>query len=104
MSTAIRQTMGCGYEPRLADAQAWTPPFLADRGDRVTTCPGYTIDLPMVSEIVEAYPQWEQGTLTDYLGAPPSDVALTCLTWFRAGIREHESATIKAATKKGGGA
>lgn len=102
MQTETRQAMGCGYEPATAGAQSWAPASWADRGLSTTACPGYTTSLPAVLEIVEAYPQWERGTLTEALdGEPPTANALTHLMVFQAGLREHEADMMRAAQKRG---
>ena len=97
-----RQDLACGWEPAKPGARPWTPPGIDRRGGRLSTCPGYTTRLPVVAEATNAYPQWELGTLTEYLdGEPPDAVILDCLKALRAGIREHEAEQMRAATEKG---
>lgn len=104
VSTDTRQAMGCGWEAPIDGARPWSPASWAERGIATSTCPGYTTTLPIVGEIIDAYPQWEQGTLTDYLdGTAPTPIALTCLTMLRAGIREHEAAPLREASQKRAG-
>lgn len=102
MSATVRQTMGCGFEPATADAHPWTPSAWIDRGESPTVCPGYSTTLPAVGEVMNLYPQWEQHTLSDYLGGPASRQALDCLTALRAGIKEHEADKMSRVGKKGG--
>ncbi len=97
-----RQELGCAYEPPIAGAHPWSPRAWADRGLRTTTCPGYTTSLPAVVEVFDAYPQWEQGTLTEHLdGEAPTRPALDALGTLRAGIKEHEADSIRAKSKGG---
>lgn len=103
MTASVRQQMACGFEPAIAEAQPWTPSAWIDRGIEPSVCPGYSTGLPAVGEVLELYPQWEQHTLTDYLGGPASRGTLDCLAVLRAGIKEHESDRLSRAGKKGGG-
>ena len=101
-----RQAIGCGYEPALADAQAWAPPSWADSpGMTLTTCPGYTTTMPAVLEVVDAFPHFKAHTLTDYLdGAAPNPVALGCLAVLDAGVEEFKADCAREAMKKPGAA
>lgn len=92
-----RQYMACGYEkpiplatPERPDgARAWVPPSWREQGGELSTCSGYTTDLPAVSEIVQAHPQWKAGTLTAYLdGEEPTRIALDVLNLHDVGIEE----------------
>lgn len=101
-NVTTRQHMACGYEKALdVDPSTltglWSPTYM-----RTTICPGYTVGLPATQEVLGAYVQWEQRTLTEYLGAPPTEVALDCLKWLRAGINEHAAAEMKRKHPKGG--
>jgi hypothetical protein len=104
VDAVTRQQLGCAYEPALDRPDAvWSPPAWRDRDLRASTCPGYTTSLPAVLEAFDAYPQWEQGTLTEYLdGEPPTSVALSALMQLRAGIKEHEAQAFKPKAKGGG--
>jgi hypothetical protein len=95
----VRQSMGCGFEPPIEKPRAiWQPAWWVDRGLKATACPAYTTSLPVVREIVDAYPHWKNGTLTEYLdGEAPNPVALEYLTALDAGIRENEAAALKKA-------
>lgn len=93
----MRQDMGCGYEKAIdAPGSVWSPPYM-----QPTVCPGYTTSLVPVRECLAAYVQWEQRTLTEYLGAPPSEVALTYLSELRGGINEHQAAEMRRKAQKG---
>lgn len=59
------------------------------RGEELSTCPGYSTSLPMVGEVVEAYPHWEAGTLTDLIGGAPSRALLLGLSALKAGHAER---------------
>lgn len=104
VSIEQRQDMGCGYAPSIEQPRSvWAPAAWRDdhRADWLTVCPGYSTSLPGVGEIVDAYPQWEQHTLTDYLdGQSPGPIALRYLTALRAGINDHQADTMRAASKR----
>lgn len=92
--------MGCAYEPTNRDAAPWAPRYLIASGERTTVCPGYSTTLPMVSEVVEAYPHWEHGTLVAFIGGTPTRAFLDGLAALRAGIKERDAAAV---AEKGGG-
>lgn len=97
VDTVTRQQLGCGYEPAIAKATPWMPPSWAERGLSLSTCPGYTTSLPLVLEIVQAYPHWEQGALRAYLGGKDATpTALDLFTLLRAGKNEHDSDKLRA--------
>jgi hypothetical protein len=103
LPATTRQHLGCGYLPPLDDARPWTPPYLAGKGFTATICAGYACTLSEVREVVTCLPQWEQGTLTEYLdGEPPGRQLLDCLALLKGAVRELESARIEE-SKRGGG-
>ncbi len=90
-AVATRQHMRCPYLPAVDDARAWMPPSWRDRREAVplSTCPGYTTALPAVIEAVMAFPQWQAGTLTEYLdGDAPTPIALDVLGLYDVGLEE----------------
>ena len=101
-----RQSMGCAYEQPVPGAQPWAPPsWREDAGMVLSTCPGYTTELPAVRELVDAFPQWKAGTLTDYLdGQAPTPVALGCLAVLDVAIEEAKADATREALKSKGGA
>ena len=101
-----RQMMRCGRLPPVAaerlvldaDGNARGFMFNGVRRDYRTmpaldaaTCAGYASTLPEVIEVVLAYPQWKERTLTEWLGEPPTPVFLTCLAMIEAGKNQCES-------------
>lgn len=54
-------------------------------------CPGYSVELPEVDEVVMAYPQWKERTLTEWLGEPPTAPLLLCLAALEGGKNQMES-------------
>lgn len=58
-------------------------------------CPGFTCALPEVDEVVMAYPQWKERTLTEWLGEPPTAPLLGCLAALEGGKNEAESDRIE---------
>lgn len=103
VTAAIRQDLGCVYEPRIErPGSVWAPQSWIDRGVATTVCPGYTTSLPAVVEVIDAHAQWKAGYLTEALdGEAPSSVALECLTALEGGINEHQADTIRRKSKAG---
>jgi hypothetical protein len=62
-----RQSLGCGYEPRPDRVRLtiWQPPQgqRGYRGPELTTCAGYTANLPEVIEASIARAHWKNGAL-----------------------------------------
>jgi hypothetical protein len=89
----VRQQLACGFEPRIEGAEPWHPLYWLRHGLELTTCAGYTTQLPEVVEVVEAYPHWEAGTLTDYLDGERAPAGfLRALVMRKAGLNEHMDA------------
>jgi hypothetical protein len=101
-----RQTMRCGREAPVPEADLVVDKdgvarsFMAGGVRRrfmtapkldALTCPGYASELPEVDEIVYAYPQWKERTLTEWLGEPPTRQLLTGLACLEAGKNQCES-------------
>jgi hypothetical protein len=60
------------------------------------TCAGYASELPEVRDVVYAYPQWKERTLTEWLGGePPSAVLLACLAAVEGGKNQCDSDRIE---------
>jgi hypothetical protein len=61
----IRMSRGCGYEPPAERTRltVWQPPMgkVGYRGPDLTTCPGYTCNLPEVLEVALAHVHWSKG-------------------------------------------
>jgi hypothetical protein len=65
------------------------------------TCAGYASELPEVREVVYAYPQWKERTLTEWLGGEsPSPVLLACLAALEGGKNQCESDRIQRQQKE----
>jgi len=83
---ALRQEMGCGYEPPPPPSikvDPWTPPVDLTGGNRgykgppPQFCAGYTTKLPEVVEIERARKHWLLGELRSFCGdEPPTDVLI----------------------------
>jgi hypothetical protein len=54
-------------------------------------CPGFACSLPEVDEVVMAYPQWKERTLTEWLGEPPTAPLLLCLAALEGGKNQAEA-------------
>jgi hypothetical protein len=92
-SVTTRQSLACGYEPRVEDAQAWHPRYFVKQGITLETCPGYTASLPEVAEVLDAYPHWEAGTLDDLLdGRRAPGALLRALVMMKAGANDFNEA------------
>jgi hypothetical protein len=70
----IRQALGCGFEPSIPGAQPWEPSRSAcGTNVEVTTCPGYTTQLPEVFETLRARTHWKNGQLATFCGGAPTE-------------------------------
>jgi hypothetical protein len=62
-SKQTRQAVGCGWEPAdpVVPVRPWSPSNMAPfrQGD-VTTCPGYTTNLPALIEVCRARVHWDK--------------------------------------------
>ena len=68
----IREQMGCGYEPPIADPlSVWRPPS-GYQGPDPTFCIGYTANLPEVNEATQAYAHWSNGAIASFCGGDPA--------------------------------
>lgn len=82
-----RQTMGCAYEPTIAAAD---PRFVLMRGSvpmvdwKPSACPMHLVRLPAIEEVLAVAPQWKAGTLTEFLGEPPTRALLAVVAEFDA--------------------
>lgn len=54
------------------------------------TCAGYASNIPEVLEVVHAFPQWKERTLTEWLGAEPTPPLLACLAALQSGKNQLE--------------
>lgn len=66
LGTLQRQSLGCGYLPP-ADGRVhltvWQPPSTGYKGPALTTCAGYTANLPEVIEAAIARAHWKNGAV-----------------------------------------
>lgn len=66
-SQPIRAAMGCGYESRADGVHltVWQPPQGKNgySGPALTTCAGYTCNLPVVVEATKARAHWSAGNV-----------------------------------------
>lgn len=86
-----RQNLACGYEARVDNATPWHPLYWLRQGLTLEHCPGYTTTLPEVLEVLDAYPHWEAGTLTDLLdGDRAPGALLRALVAMKAGVNEYQ--------------
>lgn len=107
-----RQMMRCGRLPPIAaerlllDKNDQAYGFTDDNGQArrfqtmpkldASTCAGYACSLPEVHEVVYAYPQWKERTLTEWLGGEsPSPILLVCLAALEGGKNQLESDRIE---------
>lgn len=97
-----RQLQRCAYEPLLPITVINETPYYVRETDGaryavmtipkpdLQLCPGYTCDLPEVHEVVMAYPQWKERTLTEWLGETPTAQLLLCLAALEGGKNQLE--------------
>lgn len=92
-----RRLMRCGRIPPIESVGGmpvlgWPVP---DQDWRTETCPTYTTSLPEVVAVAEAYPQWKERTLTDWLGEKPTPETLQALAVLGNAISAHEAHKIE---------
>jgi hypothetical protein len=98
-----RQALGCGYEP-AADAMPWQPPEAGYHGPRLTTCAGYTANLPEVMEAALTRAHWKVGAVVAACeGEMPSPDLLDAILILDAGYSHLEAWLMKPAKDGGGG-
>lgn len=72
MPVLNRQSLGCGYEPRTdrVHLSVWQPPSGEHgyHGPPLTTCAGYTANLPDVIETAVARMHWKVGAIEAWCG------------------------------------
>lgn len=102
-----RQLQRCAYEPMLPVTEQGGSPHYVREEDGATyriltipkpdlnVCPGYSCSLPEVDEVVMAYPQWKERTLTEWIGEPPTAPLLLCLAALEGGKNQAESDRIE---------
>ena len=93
-----RRLMRCGRLPPVETVGAttvlgWPVP---DQGWRTETCPTYTTSLPEVVAIAEAFPQWKERTLTEWLGEKPTPETLHGLAVLGNAIAAFEAHKLKS--------
>jgi hypothetical protein len=112
----VRQMQRCGRLPPIAEER-----LVRDRDEReigfrddhgreyrfmtipvldASTCAGYASTLPEVMDVVLAYPQWKERTLTEWIGAPPTPVLLAYLAAFEGGKNQCEADRIERQRKE----
>lgn len=101
-----RQSLGCGYEPRTdrVHLSVWQPPSSFYRGSALTTCAGYTANLPEVTETAVARAHWKQGALRDVCeGEMAAEDLLNSILVFDAACSEVEHWMMTPSKDGGGG-
>lgn len=101
-----RQSLGCGYEPRTDRVRLtiWQPPS-GYRGPALTTCAGYTANLPEVIESAVARLHWKTGQLESWCGKRrPTEELLDAIVILDAECSALESWLMTPSKDGGGGA
>lgn len=100
-----RQSLGCGYEPRIENANAWQPPSgeRGYKGPRLTICAGYTARLPEVIEVSKARAHWKVGALTHMTGEETADEGLLDAVLIFDAECSHLEGWLMTPSKDGGG-
>ena len=100
-----RQSLGCGYEPRpdRVHLTIWQPPSQFYRGDPLTTCAGYTVNLPEVAEASIARAHWKQGALREACEGKPTEDLMNSILVFDAACSEVEHWMMTPSKDGGGG-
>ena len=101
-SAAVRQTMGCGYEPPIDGARPWTPVML-DASHRLeyTLCPGYTTNLPEVVEVVRGRLHWSKGSLPVF--CVPNELIVEGIEILEGSTNGMQVWTLRTKAEGGGG-
>jgi hypothetical protein len=109
MSNTNRQTrasLACGFEPPATDARAWLPPSsngdVGFAGDPLTTCPGYTTNLPDVFEVLRARAHWSKGQLAMF-DPRPHEALLVAIEVLDNNVSQFERWKMTPSKDGGGG-
>jgi hypothetical protein len=78
----LRRALGCGWLPPLEDAVVWSGPGHLE----LTTCPGYTTQLPDVVDVAQVYWWAEHGSLRDRLTRKPSRTLIRGIDALRSAV------------------
>jgi hypothetical protein len=101
-----RQALGCGYEPRSDRALTiWQPPSgkRGYKGAALTTCAGYTANLPEVIEASVARAHWKNGAVVAACdGEAPSEDLLNSILILDGACNEVEVWAMTPAADGGG--
>jgi hypothetical protein len=89
----VTEADGALWHVRESDGAKWRIVTIPKPG--LNVCPGFTCSLPEVDEVVMAYPQWKERTLTEWLGEPPTAPLLLCLAALEGGKNQAESDRIE---------
>lgn len=102
---SVRQVLGCGYEPPIdrVRLQVWQPPSGKHgySGPALTTCAGYTVNLPEVHEASAAYAHWNKGNAS-VLG-PLSEMMLDAILTIAGQYAQLQAWNMTPASEGGGG-
>lgn len=89
-----RSRRGCGFLPPDPAANLrHALPIACDV--EPTVCPGYSISLPEVNEVVRFRPSYLKGYLTEHLGEPPSEQFIEAQNVLEGAVNEHHAADIR---------
>lgn len=103
-----RQSLGCGYLPRAdrIHLTIWQPPSgeRGYQGPTLTTCAGYTANLPEVTEAALARAHWKHGQIVAACGGEqPQEDLLNAILILDAEYSAAESWLMTPASEGGGG-
>jgi hypothetical protein len=104
LGTEERASIGCGYVPRgdRVHLSVWQPPDGRHgySGPELTTCAGYTCNLPEVREVALARIHWGKGN-ANVLG--PSEELLDCIVVMESSYNQLQSWLLTPSKDGGGG-
>lgn len=104
-----RQYLGCGYLPPLdgkVHLTVWQPPAgeRGYKGPALTTCAGYTANLPDVVEVAKIRLHWKHGNVVAACGGEqPRDEVLDCILVLDGEYNAIEGWLMTPARDGGGG-
>lgn len=100
-----RQYLRCGYLPRLdrKGLTIWQPPGKFFSGAELTTCAGFTANLPEVIEAAIAQQHWKAGELSNAVEDKPTESLMDAILVVNHAVESLKSWLMTPAKDGGGG-
>lgn len=92
----VRQLRGCPYLPPVANTRPlFELPDADVTNEEIDVCPGYTIGLHEVAEVVHYRPSWSKGYLAEHIGEDPTPAMLEAQNTLEGAINAKQAADMK---------